>query len=285
MATTVSERGGIRELVVTGPWTAEATAAVRAGLVDRLVLNYALGFGEPSLNFLTGFPLRELIVIDRRLTDIDPIYSLASSLRVLQITIDPGIGLDLTRLPGLEELAADWSQVSRTVASAHSLRVAHLRGYAPDDLLPLSGLSRLSELVMKDRPRISTLGGLENLPFIQTLGVYLAKNLSDIEQLAQATALERLALEGCKRIHSISSLRHCRELRSLNLGECGDLASIAPLGELSKLEEVRLFGSTRIADGDLKPLLSLPRLRELRMMERRSYEPSVKEVQSRLTRS
>ena len=46
--------------------------------------------------------------------------------------------------------------------------------------------------------------------------------------------------------------------------------------------EVLAWGSTRILDADLSPLLSLPRLTELRMKSRREYKPSVKEVQSEL---
>jgi hypothetical protein len=45
-------------LVVTGPWTAEVATRLATGDVVGLDLNYAHGFGEPSLEFLDVWPLR-----------------------------------------------------------------------------------------------------------------------------------------------------------------------------------------------------------------------------------
>lgn len=278
----MSDRGDAVEMVVTGPWTTEAATSVQAGQVDRLVLNYALGFDEPSLAFLEGLPLRELVVLDPRLSDLEPIYSLASTLRSLRISTNPGSTVDLGRLPGLEELAAAWPQVSATIDTATDLRVAFLRSYQPTDLTPLAAMSRLVELVMKDRPRLRSLAGLSALPELRVLGIFLAKDLSDIEDLTGRSAIEDLALESCRKLTRLDALAGCSGLRRLNLSECGDLDSLGPLRGLTNLEHLSLYGSTTIADDDLSPLATLPRLRELRMQSRRSYRPSVKEIQASL---
>jgi hypothetical protein len=44
-----------------------------------------------------------------------------------------------------------------------------------------------------------------------------------------------------------------------------------------------VYGTTKVLDNDLTPLVGLPKLRELRMKSRRSYRPSVKEVQRNIT--
>lgn len=44
-----------------------------------------------------------------------------------------------------------------------------------------------------------------------------------------------------------------------------------------------LYGSTKILDGDLRPLLNLPRLRDLRLMDRRTYSPSREEIEQGLS--
>ena len=119
----------MRELVVTGPWTAEAEASVGDGAVERLVLNHALGFEETSLDFLEGLPLRELEVLDRRQTSLAPVLSLAGTLRSLRVTTDPRAELDLTGFTQLTELAAAWSQVEDTIHEANALSTAFLRGY------------------------------------------------------------------------------------------------------------------------------------------------------------
>ena len=280
----VSDRGDAVEMVVTGPWTAEASAMVQAGNVDRLVLNYALGFNEPSLDFLQGLPLRELVILDPRLTDLEPIHALAPSLRVLHVTTNPVLKVDLDRLSGLRVLSAAWPQVSASIEAATGLEVAFLRGYQPADLKPLTPLTGLVELVMKDRPRLKSLAGLSALPLLRLLEVYLAKDLADTDELAGRTGLRKLTLESCRRVGQVDVLTGCTGLRTLNLSECGDLASLGPIRSLTNLENLLLYGSTKIVDNDLSPLAALPRLRQLRMQSRRSYRPSVDEIQASLPR-
>lgn len=70
------------ELVVTEPWTAQSGRIFEERRAHRLVLNYALRFNEPTLDFLRGLPIRELEVIARRLTTLEPIYSLAPTLEI-----------------------------------------------------------------------------------------------------------------------------------------------------------------------------------------------------------
>jgi len=270
------------EMVITGPWTSRNAKAVASGKVDRLVLNYALGFEEPSLDFLDGLPLREVVVLAPHIVDLQPVYSLAPTLRALHVTTSPQLRLDLERLPKLEELAAAWAQVSDSISSARGLKLAHLRSYQPTDLTPLEGLIELRTLVMKDRPKVQSLRGLRNLTALTTLGVYLAKDLADIGELEGRDDLVDLALEHCRRVTHLDVLSACTSLRSLNLSECGEIASLGPIRGLTQLERVLMYGSTKIADADLSPLAELPRLRELRMQSRRSYQPSVEEVQAQL---
>lgn len=285
MAVIVTDRGDAVEMVVTGPWTDEATEIVQAGQVDRLLLNYALGFDEPSLWFLDGLPLRELVLLDWGLSDLEPIHSLGPTLQSLRVTTNPALTLDLGRLPGLRELGAAWRQVSASIDAATGLRDLFLLGYQPTDLEPLAALTHLVKLVMKDRPRLKSLAGLSAFPDLRSLEIYLAQNLSDIEDLAGRSALEEVALEACRKIDRLDALGGCVGLRSLNLSDCGALASLGPLRALTNLEDVLMYGSTKIVDGDLSPIAALPRLRELRLQSRRSYRPSVDEIEALLPRS
>lgn len=284
MAVVVSDRGDAVEMVLTGPWTQEAANILASGRVDRLVLNYALGFDSSSLEFLQGQPIRELVVLDRRLASLEPIHTLAQTLESLSVTTDPALAVDLARLPKVRDLSAAWSQVKRTIDAATGLRAAFFLGYEARDLEPLTSLGHLTELIFKDRPRLRSLNGISSLPALRLLGVYLAKDLDDIADIRGHRALHDLALESCRRLTRIDELGDCRGLRSLNLSECGDIESLSPISQLTDLEDLQLFGSTRILDGDLSPIADLPRLKSLRMRSRRSYRPSVEAVQSTLPR-
>ena len=69
----MSDRGDHVEVVVSGAWSPDGAAAFENGGASRLVLNYALGFNEPTLDFLRGLPIRQLVILDPRLTDLEPI--------------------------------------------------------------------------------------------------------------------------------------------------------------------------------------------------------------------
>ena len=270
------------EVVVTGPWSEQIGRHFESGEAERLVLNDALGFEEPDLEFLRGLPIRQLEVIDRRLSDLDPIYSLGSSLTSLSLVTDPSLSLDLNELPALTDLAADWEQVHRTLAVAGGLRRLYLGHYKADDLGPLGTMTELVDLTLKDRPRLRSLTGLAQPVMLQRLCISMAQRLEDTTALRQCTKLRELQLEKCRRLFRLDDIRACAELEFLNLGDCGDLESLEPLRGLTKLEVLYLYGTTRILNSDLSPVAHLPRLHDFRMQDRRTYNPSVADIQAAL---
>lgn len=267
------------EVVVTGPWSAEMINAVQSGIADRVVCNYALGFDEPDLRFLEYLPIKQLVILDPRISDLAPLYTLSPTLESLHLTVDPHIAIDLTAFPLLRDLSANWSQVADTITGALRLQRTALGSYQPADLTPLAGLDALNSISMKDRPRIRSLAGLGQLPNLTHLGIYSAARLEDVADLRGRQRIESLYLQGCPRLGTTEDLDGCTGLRKLNLAEGADLDTCTPLGALTALEELYLYGTTRFTDGDLSPIAELPHLTELRMQNRRHYRPSVKTIQ------
>lgn len=272
-----------REVVITGPWSTEMETAIQTGVADRVVCNYALGFDEPDLRFLQHLPITQLVVLDPRINDLEPLYTLAPTLQLLHLTVDPHASIDLGELPQLRDLSAPWTQVADTVTTAGRLERAALGNYQPDDLTPLAALSNLTALSMKDRPGIRSLAGLGQLPHLTDLGIYAAPRLHDIADLRGRDKITTLYLQACPKLNTTEDLDGCTALRKLNLAEGGDLDSCAPLGTLTALEELYLYGTTRFTDGDLTPIAELPHLTELRMQNRRHYRPTVKAIQAMIS--
>jgi len=86
----VSNRGFLTEdlpegrtLIVTGAWTAKAEAELDRSDVDGVWLNYARGFSEPDLSFVGEWPIRRLLVLDRKITDLTPLARLGGTLEEL----------------------------------------------------------------------------------------------------------------------------------------------------------------------------------------------------------
>lgn len=269
-------------LVLTGEWAAQAEQCVRRGEATGLVLNYARGFRERSLEFLTGLPLMRLDILARTISDIDPIYSLSETLQELHLDVDSRVEVDLRALPKLVSLSADWGQFKSTLEYAIGLERLFATSYAESTLRPVAVLQHLRSLRLKERPKVETLDGLEALRWLSDLAVFSAPQLRNISALADARSpvLETLELEGCSRVYDVGDVGSCVGLTYLNLSECGDIDSLKPLGSLASLEAFYAYGNTRIANGDLAPLLQLPRLRDFRMQSRRGYSPSVKQIQS-----
>jgi Leucine-rich repeat (LRR) protein len=274
----MKNHGQAGELVVTGAWTAQSARIFEEGRAHRLVLNYALGFDEPNLDFLRGLPIRDLEIIDRRLDTLEPIYSLAPTLESLRVTTHPDLAIRLSELPELRNLGASWSQVSDTIGQVSGLHDLFLLAYTPENLEPLSEHAGLQTLRMKDRPRLRSLAGLSYLPRLERLGIYLGARLDDISELRGRSEIRELELDSCKKLRNINDLAECVGLRRLNIAESGDIESLKPVAGLIELEELYLYGSTKILDNDLTPIAHLPRLKTLALMNRRGYSPSVKEL-------
>lgn len=274
---------GGTEFELLGPWSAEAAAAFRESGADRLVANYARGFVARDLRFLVGLPLRGLEVLARTIDDLGPVHELGDTLESLAVTAGSDTRIDLSRLPRLKDLSCDWRQITDSIAETVALERLSLLAYDSEDLQRLAHLRHLRALRMKERPALRTLEGVQRLIWLDTLEIYMAP-LLDITALAEARSpvLRALALGGCRQVTELDAVSACEALEELDVSECGVVSSLSPIAGLDRLNRLHLYGSTRVADGDLTPLLALHRLRDLRMASRRNYTPSLAEVKRHL---
>lgn len=158
-----------------------------------------------------------------------------------------------------------------------------MRAYDCQDLQRLAHLRHLRALRMKERPALRTLQGVQRLSRLDTLEIYMAP-LHDITALEEARSpvLRGPALGGCKQLAKLDAVAACEALEELDVSECGAMSSLSPIAGLDRLNRLYLYGSTRVVDGDLAPLLGLHRLRDLRMASRGNYAPSLAEVKRQL---
>jgi internalin A len=275
-----------RSLVVTGPWSPEAAEVLRRGEVDGLVLNYARGFSERGgLELLDGgWGVRRLDVLDRGISDLSPIGRLSDSLEDLSVQAAPGAQLDLGALPRLRSAAGEWALLRDTLSSVDALRSVVTWRFDEVDLHAFRDHVHLHRLTIKEAPYLESLSGVGNLPELTVLGVLLARRLRDISDVAGlAPSLRRFELQSCAAIGAVDDVEPLVNLRFLGVSECGEIESLAPLASLEQLETLYAWGSTRVVDGDLTPLARLPRLKEIRMRNRRGYKPSVTDLVSVLS--
>jgi hypothetical protein len=264
------------DLVVTGDWSQQAREMITTGLADGLVLNYAKGFRERDLRFLEHLPLKRLDILARTHAELDPIYSLAETLEDLNLQT-AAVAIDVSRFPRLLGLGAAWAQVRESVSGAPKLNDLFLLAYGDSDLLPLAGNVELLSLRMKDRPRVRSLEGVEYLTKLRKLTMPMAR-VSDLGPLQSNLLLEVLDFSYCKQLTDLTPIEVLPKLTEIDFSECGDIATVRPLLRLPLVEQVYMWGSTDILDGDLAPIATLSRLRILRMTARKKYVPSVQSI-------
>lgn len=272
-----------RALVVTGPWSDDAERVLVRGEADGLVLNYARGFREGSLEFLDRWAIRRLNLLDRGITDLEPIGRLGGSLEALSVQAAPTAQLDLGSVPHVRSVAGEWALIGDTLGEVDALQDVITWRFDEGDLHAFRDHVGLQRFTVKEAPHLESLSGTSNLPELAVLKVFLARRLSDISDVAElASSLQELELEDCPAIDAIDDVERLVGLRFLGFSECGDIKTLAPVGSLEQLEVLYAWGSTRIVDGDLTPLARLPRLREIRMRDRRGYKPRVADLVSAL---
>ena len=278
-----SAHGGGTDLVVTGEWTPAARRAIEDGRADGLVLNYAKGFRGESIDFIRDLPIRKLDLLARWIDDLTPIHSLAPTLTELRVESAPHAKIDLQNLAKLTTLASNWTQVEKSVMHCARLANVTFAPYSAPNLYPLACLEALKTVILKECRVLFSLDGIEDFPpQLRELSVMLAPKLADIESLRRAKLprLSRLELDTCRKLVHIEAAAHLSSLTFLNLSEGNEISSLAPVQSLTSLETLFLYGSTRILDGDLSPVTTLPKLMDFRLRSRRHYKPSTREIET-----
>ena len=273
---------GGQALVVTGTWSEGAADVLRRRLVDTLVLNYARGFRDQMLAFLSpDLPVRRLLVLDRAIKDLSPVERLAGTLEEVAIEAFSSASIDLTALPHLKLVDGEWSLIGHTLGGVELLENVNTWSYPEEDLHPFSSHFSLRRLIVKDAPYLRSISGVRLLREMGELRVILAPKLDDIGDAGElADSLLELELQDCAAIETIDDLEPLVHLRQLGLNNCGQIESLSPLFGMQQLEVFLAWESTRIADGDLSPLMRMPCLREVRMRDRREYRPRVAEIKA-----
>lgn len=257
-------------VTVTGPWTPDIAVYMRREGVRELYLNHARGWSGTTLDFLETVPdLIAFSILDFTIKDVTPIHRLAA-LRSLEVSTYCSTGIDFRRFPELESCVFYWRGGSESLFERATLQHLFLHRYDASSSEPFARLTALQDLSVanSDLREVEHFAVLKNLKF---LGLYNLKKLTSLRGLGELGQLEALEVNGCKAIERIDELASLVHLRRLQLNDDGAIASLNPLRSAVDLEEVLFYESTDIADGDLAPLVALPRLRNVSFQNRRHY--------------
>lgn len=128
------------------------------------------------------------------------------------------------------------------------------------DLSPLSGLTALEIVDFRHNP-IADVSPLASLPLLRDLCLF-ETHVYDLSSLSVCSALENVEV-GKTQIKSIAAFKGMSRIRSLSMMNT-PLQTLSGIEELLSLEKINL---SNVADGNLRPLLALPKLKEVCLNE------------------
>ncbi|MFO0870956.1 MAG: leucine-rich repeat domain-containing protein [Pirellulales bacterium] len=227
--------------------------------------------GIADLNFLREFPdLRYLELVNQKRVDTRPLECL-SNLRGLFIET-PGAGIDFSWFPELEIFMGDWHVDNCHLGHCDELRTVSLRQFKPrsNDLTDLAQITRLESLHLV-KTEISSLNGVETLEDLRYLEIAYAPKLTSLDALADGNCgIREFGLESAKKVASYRPLASISCLRRLRLFACAPMPDLHWTSGMNRLDSFS-FVETLVEDGDLSPLLELPRLRYVGTMDKKHY--------------
>ena len=104
----------------------------------------------------------------------------------------------------------------------------------------------------------------------------ISRSLANLDGVGALAGLRSLTVNEGHKIHDLAPLAALEKLEVLNLTDCGELDSLAPLAGLRNLRAVAFAGEkTTLRDGDLSPLLELPKLAMVMFGGRRHYSHKI----------
>jgi protein phosphatase 1 regulatory subunit 7 len=227
--------------------------------------------GIADLSFLQEFSdLRYLEVVDQKRVDTRQLECLRN-LRGLRID-SPGAGIDFSWFPELELFVGDWHVDNRNLSHCCELRTLRIRQFKPRsaDLSDIANVTRLESLDIVETD-ISSLGGVETLADLRYLEIAYAPKLTKLDALSVGDCgIREISFECVKNVSSYKPIASLPDLRRLKLFSCAPIPDLRWTKGMNRLDFFS-FVETNVEDGDLSPLLDLPRLQYVGTMDKKHY--------------
>lgn len=269
--------GNERVFVPRGTWRKEFVAVMIENDLRSLALSSYAGFHEKDISFLADMPfLDRLDLMLPGLTCVDSLYAL-KGLKELSVEKSK-VAIDFGQFPELLNVAlGSWSE--KLFGSIFNCRMLRriVVNRLPEEFLPQFRYLLQLENISIGFSSLARISGLPRLNSLTRLSLIMCNSLVTLDGIEELPNLMVIWIEKAKKLTDISSLRTLNRLRTLILKDCPQISSIAPLSGLQNLETVGLMQTTRIDDGDLLPLKTLPKLGCVRFLDRRHYTHRLKD--------
>jgi hypothetical protein len=222
-----------------------------------------------ALDRLPAHLLRQLSIPRWATQSVLPLAKL-TGLQQLAVEMYPTDSVEpVSELHDLMYLRISGGKGWASLRSCVQLEEAHLIDVKMANLRRWNTWKRLRKLVLSGSG-LKSLAGIEAMERLESLTLIMvaAEDLSPLGGLLNLQEITFRYVRGCRDLGGLAALPQLRRLTmDQSVGSDRDIVhveTLRPLAALPRLEEVVLLG-TAIDDGDLSPLVALPKLRKVRL--------------------
>ena len=257
---------------VTGVWSDSFVDFITQHKVQALYLNSAKGWRGGDYSFLQELPMiKELQILTGEqavnLTAIECMPNLTD----LSVTCLTNEVVDFTKLPNLKTSFLLRCTGASSILWCHQLEALHIDKLKVRDYSLLGSMSSLRFLAVNNSP-INSVDWIEGLHALNKLWLINCKKIEDLAPIAKCSEIEWLRINGYGDIEDLSFLSQLKKLKILDLSDCGELGNLSVMSYLKSLKAFAFAGrKTKVTDGDLSILETLPKLAMLMFQPRKNY--------------
>lgn len=191
---------------------------------------------------------------------------------------EPNIKFDFSKLKNLKSIGGVWSKLWTSLDSCSALQSVQVSKF-PGPIQSIPNLSKLTRLSLI-QPSLSTLTGLAHAACLVELDISIARKLESIDSLISCKqTLTKLKLDSCRKITSYDVLEKLINLTTLHITASASLESISFIQKLPKLVSLSIY-ETNLIDNNLNTCISHPQLVDFRSENKRSYFPSLNDIET-----
>lgn len=177
---------------------------------------------------------------------------------------------DMAKCQNLRRYEGQLDKNMMNLAQCVSLEVLHLRHFNETDFSLLSNLKNLRAIRFAQL-KCKNANGLQYLPNLHEVDLYLANQLTDISALNDCPKLIRITTERCPKLNDI-------HLKSASLQSAWLWHKINSLDFIQNCPQLNHLGFKELVDGNLQPIIDA-RIAKFHFEKKKHYSHGLKELE------
>lgn len=185
--------------------------------------------------------------------------------------------LDFTKFSRLHTVRLTWDEGWNSVLFCGSVLGLTIENSKKIEEFDLRELPNLKELCLTECMGLRKII-CKRSQSLESLGISSCRSFECVDPFQVLQTLKYVVLGGNLKFN-IEALGNCRDLKRLSMNGVGAVQSLKFLANCRHLERLAMHFSTRVEDGDLQPLIDLPKLRQVSFKRYKNYTHTLEEIE------